>query len=320
MQRTVSLREIPRSGTKPNMFYVYFLRSLKNNDLYIGSTENVRERLFLHNAGKVKSTKAYRPWELLECREFKTRSEAVNQERFFKNHQQKDLIKKRYNLTWIRPGGEVANALVCKTNIRGFNSLPGLMRQESVPLRGIQRSGTNFLYVGANLTGASSLTRLCRGGGMVYTSDLKSLEIFLMWVRLPPAAQMYKAYILQSLKDLRTYTGYTKNINIRLDEHNLGKVSATCYRRPFKILYTEEVNSLKEAKLREKYWKNGAGRRKLAKFFKNGFPPIKIWWARLAQANLGRWIPPRVQVSYVVLFKTQEREDLHGSWRSHWSW
>lgn len=38
------------------MYYVYFLKSLRNNDLYIGSTENVFNRLKKHNLGEVKST------------------------------------------------------------------------------------------------------------------------------------------------------------------------------------------------------------------------------------------------------------------------
>ncbi len=82
------------------MFYVYILRSLKNGDIYIGSTEDVLVRFSRHNAGKVKSTKGYRPWELLEKREFPTRGEAVQAERFLKTHQQKEILKKKYPAWW----------------------------------------------------------------------------------------------------------------------------------------------------------------------------------------------------------------------------
>jgi putative endonuclease len=78
------------------MFYVYFLKSLKNSDLYVGSTENVEKRLNLHNSGKVKSTKFYKPWELLGYEEYKSRAEAVRQEKFFKSHHQRDILKKKY--------------------------------------------------------------------------------------------------------------------------------------------------------------------------------------------------------------------------------
>ena len=79
-------------------YCVYVLLSLNNNDIYIGSTENISKRIDLHNQGKVKSTKAYRPWKLLEYYEFKSRAEAVQKERFLKNHQQKEILKKKYGL------------------------------------------------------------------------------------------------------------------------------------------------------------------------------------------------------------------------------
>ncbi|MFH1956330.1 MAG: GIY-YIG nuclease family protein [Patescibacteria group bacterium] len=82
-------------------------------------------------------------------------------------------------------------------------------------------------------------------------------------------------YILKSLKDLKTYTGFSLDIEKRIKEHNQGKVDATKHRRPFVLLYKENCSDLKEAKKREKYWKSGAGRRKLKQFFKNGFPLIQ---------------------------------------------
>ncbi|MBI2515047.1 GIY-YIG nuclease family protein [Candidatus Wolfebacteria bacterium] len=84
---------------------------------------------------------------------------------------------------------------------------------------------------------------------------------------------MYYVYILQSLKDNRTYVGYTQNITNRLHQHNNGEVRATANRQPFKLLYLEECQNLIEAKSRENYWKSGGGRRKLKKYFLDGFPP-----------------------------------------------
>jgi putative endonuclease len=78
-------------------YFTYILRSRKNMDIYIGSCEDVSVRLLRHNAGKVKSTKGYIPWDLLEYKELNTRSEAVKYERFLKTHQQKDIIKRKYN-------------------------------------------------------------------------------------------------------------------------------------------------------------------------------------------------------------------------------
>ena len=86
---------------------------------------------------------------------------------------------------------------------------------------------------------------------------------------------MFSVYILQSKKDKRTYVGFCKNINNRLREHNLGKVNATKNRRPLRIIFIEKVQNLQESKKRERYWKSGAGRRKLKYFCKHGFPPIQ---------------------------------------------
>ena len=78
------------------MYYVYFLTSLTNQDLYIGSTENLEKRVILHNDGRVKSTKAYKPWKLSDYEVYNTRSEAIKRERFLKTGQQKEILKKKY--------------------------------------------------------------------------------------------------------------------------------------------------------------------------------------------------------------------------------
>lgn len=78
---------------------------------------------------------------------------------------------------------------------------------------------------------------------------------------------MFYVYILQSLKDKRTYVGYTYEINQRLDKHNSGQVKATKNRRPLKLLFTENFKTEKDAKKRELWWKSGAGRRKLKEYF-----------------------------------------------------
>lgn len=64
----------------------------------LGSTENLKNRIALHNAGKVKSTQFYRPWQLLGYEVYNSRSEAVKREGFLKTGQQKEILKKKYNL------------------------------------------------------------------------------------------------------------------------------------------------------------------------------------------------------------------------------
>ena len=79
---------------------------------------------------------------------------------------------------------------------------------------------------------------------------------------------MYFIYVLQSLKDQRTYVGYTDNVERRFIQHNSGYVRSTKHRIPFKLLFTENFLTSAEVKKRELYWKSGGGRRKLKDLFK----------------------------------------------------
>ena len=62
------------------MFYVYVLKSLKDDNIYLGSTDDLRRRLSDHNTGKVPSTKARRPFELRYYEAYAKESEARHRE------------------------------------------------------------------------------------------------------------------------------------------------------------------------------------------------------------------------------------------------
>lgn len=78
-----------------------------------------------------------------------------------------------------------------------------------------------------------------------------------------------RVYVLFSLKDQKTYTGSTDNLERRLYEHETGQCSATKNRRPLQLMYYEEVDSLDEARRREKYFKTASGRKVLRKILEN---------------------------------------------------
>ena len=67
------------------MYYVYVLKSIEYDRLYVGSSADPDERLKSHNAGKVKSTKAYRPWVRVLLEEHADRSTAEKRERYLKS-------------------------------------------------------------------------------------------------------------------------------------------------------------------------------------------------------------------------------------------
>lgn len=71
---------------------------------------------------------------------------------------------------------------------------------------------------------------------------------------------MFFAYVLRSLKNSRLYYGSTNNLERRLEEHNSGHTKSLKYVRPLELVYSEEFLTLKEARAREKFFKDGQGR------------------------------------------------------------
>ena len=67
------------------MHYVYLLRSLaKPTQRYIGSPEDLRQRLAEHNEGKSAHTAQYRPWSLVTYVAFSQKDQALMFERYLK--------------------------------------------------------------------------------------------------------------------------------------------------------------------------------------------------------------------------------------------
>jgi putative endonuclease len=58
------------------MYYVYVLKSKKDHDLYLGSTNDLKKRFKKHNDGKVFSTKSRIPFELIYCEVYKSEKDA----------------------------------------------------------------------------------------------------------------------------------------------------------------------------------------------------------------------------------------------------
>lgn len=62
------------------MFYVYVIRSIKDGNLYIGSTIDLRRRMKDHNTGRVFSTKLRKPFELVYYEAYKVEKDARKRE------------------------------------------------------------------------------------------------------------------------------------------------------------------------------------------------------------------------------------------------
>ena len=76
------------------MYYVYFLKSKSfPNKNYIGYTTNLNLRFIRHNSGKVRSTKPYRPWEIIFYECYKSKKDAKRREKYLKTNQGKRALK-----------------------------------------------------------------------------------------------------------------------------------------------------------------------------------------------------------------------------------
>lgn len=70
---------------------------------------------------------------------------------------------------------------------------------------------------------------------------------------------MYFVYILKSAKHNQVYTGFTKDIETRLKDHNEGKSPHTSKYRPWKLVCSFSFGSETKAREFEKYLKTGSG-------------------------------------------------------------
>jgi putative endonuclease len=83
--------------------------------------------------------------------------------------------------------------------------------------------------------------------------------------------KFYYTYVLRSKKDTKLYYGQTKNLKLRIEQHNEGKVTSTKFRRPLELIYFEGCMALEDALKREKYFKTYYGRMFIKKRLLNYF-------------------------------------------------
>ncbi|MFC1727602.1 GIY-YIG nuclease family protein [Patescibacteria group bacterium] len=67
-------------------YYVYVLHNSQKNFIYIGYSENLKQRFEEHNSGKSKSTKHYIPLKLIFYEAYLTKSDAKRREKYLKSN------------------------------------------------------------------------------------------------------------------------------------------------------------------------------------------------------------------------------------------
>ena len=77
------------------MYFVYILRSKKDNGFYTGFTDNLNKRMKKHNDGLVTATKARRPLTLVYIEGGLNKTDALHREIYLKTSWGKRYIKSR---------------------------------------------------------------------------------------------------------------------------------------------------------------------------------------------------------------------------------
>lgn len=77
------------------MNYTYVLRSLKDNKLYVGWTNDLKRRLEMHNLGKVEATRNRIPFEIVYYEACLDKEKAIEREKYFKTGFGRKFLKGR---------------------------------------------------------------------------------------------------------------------------------------------------------------------------------------------------------------------------------
>jgi putative endonuclease len=77
---------------KPDMYFVYILRSESTGRYYVGHTKNINERLPYHNANYSKALKNRGPWTVVYSEAHDSRSEAMKRELRIKRQKNRQFI------------------------------------------------------------------------------------------------------------------------------------------------------------------------------------------------------------------------------------
>jgi len=82
-----------------DMYYVYVLQSKKDKSLYIGYTNNLKDRFSRHNKGMCASTKDRKPFRIVAYEAYSTEIDARTRERRLKQFKNahKELLKRIIN-------------------------------------------------------------------------------------------------------------------------------------------------------------------------------------------------------------------------------
>lgn len=80
---------------KNKFYYIYVLKSSRDNHFYVGYTENLKSRFEQHSKGQVSSTKERRPLKIIYSEACLDKKDAMHREKYLKTYLGKLFIRNR---------------------------------------------------------------------------------------------------------------------------------------------------------------------------------------------------------------------------------
>ena len=80
------------------MVTIYVIQSISTNKLYVGMTEDLKNRLNEHNAGKSKYTASFKPWKVIYTETADDFTGARKREIYLKSTAGKNFVRKHCNV------------------------------------------------------------------------------------------------------------------------------------------------------------------------------------------------------------------------------
>src|SRR3972149_8707845 len=90
LQKQFNINILPMSKLE---WCTYVLLSEKDNNFYIGSTSDLKQRLTSHFHGASKATAPRRPFKLVFCEYFYSKKDTLRREKYFKTTQGKKALR-----------------------------------------------------------------------------------------------------------------------------------------------------------------------------------------------------------------------------------
>jgi len=83
-----------RRAKNEEMIFVYAISSTHHNYIYVGMTQDIEARIKRHNDGRERTTRFYKPFELIYSEVCETRTIARIREKYWKSGTGKEQLRK----------------------------------------------------------------------------------------------------------------------------------------------------------------------------------------------------------------------------------